>query len=436
MSQAGAGDEHAPAGTDAVAEPTPARRIRILHVEDDDQMLRLVRRMLPESRYEVLEVTNGFEALRRAPIERPDIVLLDLGLPEIDGYAVATKLRAQRELESTPIVAVTADGDRDRALALGCDGFIMKPLDVDLFQGQVAAYLAGHRDIRPSDTAEHLQTQARSLVDELERRVQELLQANARLAELDKLRREFIQNVTHELTTPLTPAMGYVQILRDGKAGPLTPLQEKCVRSMDVALRRLKLLIDDLLDVTRLEAGAFSLVLSLVNPSILLDEAIAVAAPQAEAKSIEVDRSAQATGRLRADVAKIIQALVQLLRNAVKFTPDGGKVFVEILQRPDQWFELSVYDSGVGIPPELVDRVFDPFFQADGSTTRRFGGVGIGLTIVRRIVEAHGGHVWAESPPREQPAGRYFRGSRIAIALPPSPPAHLLAIPGHAPSAR
>lgn len=406
----------------------PPPRIRIFYVEDDEQLVRLVREILPAERYEVRAAQNGFEALKRVEEEMPDLVLLDLGLPEIDGYAVATRLRTLPSMTRVPIIAVTADGDRERALALGCDGFIPKPFDVDLFQGQVANYLAGHKDTGPVAREGHLATHARTLVDELERRVQELLRTNARLSELDRLRREFIQNVTHELTTPLTPAMGYVQILRDQKAGPLTPLQAKCLDAMDVSLRRLKLLIDDLLDVTRLESGEFSLVLSHFHPSVILDEALALTVGPADAKSIEIERLAPETGRIRADLAKLIQALVQLLRNAVKFTPEGGKILVELSQRPDGWFEFGVFDSGVGIPSEKLDRVFDPFFQVDGSMTRRFGGVGVGLTIVRRIVEAHGGRVWAESPPAAQPEGRYFRGTRICIALPLQPPGHLAAM--------
>ena len=413
----------APVTTPREGEPLP--RIRIFYVEDDDQLVRLVREVLPEERYEVRDARNGFEALMRIEEEMPDLVLLDLGLPEIDGYAVATRLRAIPSLARVPIIAVTAHGDRERALALGCDGFIPKPFDVDLFQGQVANYLAGHKDTGPIAREGHLATHARTLVDQLERRVQELVRANARLSELDRLRREFIQNVTHELTTPLTPAMGYVQILRDQKAGPLTPLQQKCLDATDVSLRRLKLLIDDLLDVTRLESGEFSLSLSHFHPSVVLEEALALTLAPADAKSIEIERVIGETGRIRADLAKLIQALVQLLRNAVKFTPEGGKIFVEMGQRTDGWFEFFVYDSGVGIPAEKLDRIFDPFFQVDGSMTRRFGGVGVGLTIVRRIIEAHGGRVWAESPPAKQPEGRYFRGTRICVALPAQPPTHL-----------
>lgn len=404
-----------------------ARRVRIFYVEDDDQLVRLVRAMLPEDKYEIIDVRNGLEAIQRAPQESPDLLLIDLGLPEIDGYAVATRLRAVPALARAPFVAVTAHGDRERALALGCDGFIEKPFDIDLFPEQIAAYLAGQRDAATGDREPHYQNQARGLVDELERRIHELVKANSRLAELDRLRREFIQNVTHELTTPLTPAMGYVQILRDEKAGTLTPLQRKCLDAMDVSLRRLKLLIDDLLDITRLEAGEFSLVLSSLSPSVVIDEALSLVGVAAEAKSIQFERLLGTDARLRADLGKIIQAVVQLLRNAVKFTPDGGKVLVEARRRPDGWFEFLVYDSGVGIPVDMLDRVFDPFFQVDGSTTRRFGGVGIGLTIVRRIVEAHGGSVWAESPPGEQPPGRYYRGSRIGFALPPTPPANIAA---------
>src|SRR5262249_14499961 len=162
------------------------------------------------------------------------------------------------------------------------------------------------------------------LVDELTKRVQELLQANARLHELDRLRREFIQNITHELTTPLTPLLGYARILRGEKAGPLTPLQRRCIESIDLSSRRLKLLIDDLLEITRIEAGEFSLVLTELSPKAALEEALSLVGPQAESKSIAIEHQVSTEGAIRGDFSKVVQVLSHLLRNAVKFTPEGG----------------------------------------------------------------------------------------------------------------
>jgi signal transduction histidine kinase len=401
----------------------PARRTRILYVEDDELTIRLVHRLLPPEEFEVLDARSGLEALTVAPRVSPDLILLDLGLPELDGYAVVTKLRAYPDLARVPIVAFTAGGDRERALALGCDGFLEKPIEVHSFRDQLREYLSGKRDEAHEQREPELAAYARTLVDELEQRVRELSRANERLHELDRLRREFIQNITHELATPLTPIMGYLRILRSDKAGPLTDLQRRCIDSMDLSSRKLKLLIDDLLDMTRLEAGEFALVVSEVDPAAAVEEAVELVSSQFESKSISVERLVRTQEKLQADFGKVVQALTHLLRNAVKFTPDGGKVLVEVRRQPDGVTEFMVYDSGIGISPEMLERVFEPFFQADGSTTRRFGGVGIGLTIVRRLVEAHGGRVWAESPPSEQPPGRYYRGSRVGIALPPEPPA-------------
>jgi signal transduction histidine kinase len=396
------------------------RLIRILYVEDDEDNVRVVRRILPSDRFEVLEAHDGLEALERAPREAPDLILLDLGLPGLDGYAVATRLKSLPGLSRVPCVAVTAGGDRERALLLGCDGFLEKPFDVEQLPAQIEQYLAGRRE--EPQVAREPAEYARSLVGELERRIEELSRANERLHELDRLRREFIQNITHELATPLTPILGYARILRSGKSGPLTPLQHKCVDSMDLSARRLKLLIDDLLDITRLGAGEFALAVSTLMPSAVVEEAVEMVSAQAEAKAIAIDKSILAGEPFQADFGKVVQSLTHLLRNAIKFTPEGGKVLVECRPAAEGWTEFLVYDSGVGIPADMVQRVFEPFFQVDGSITRRFGGVGIGLTIVQRLVEAHGGTAWAESPPAEQPPGRYYRGSRVAFRLPPEPP--------------
>jgi len=155
-----------------------------------------------------------------------------------------------------PIVAITAEGNRDASLAVGCDGFLQKPIDARSFADTVRGYLEGRRERAEPDAAnEQLRLQTQRIVSHLEQKVAELLAANKRLLELDQAKKEFYRNISHELATPMTPIVGYLKLLVDGELGELTTPQHKALRAMDDCVQRLRRLIDSLLDVTALETG-------------------------------------------------------------------------------------------------------------------------------------------------------------------------------------
>src|SRR5690606_30059404 len=180
----------------------------------------------------------------------------DIAIPGLDGYEVTLRLRSEAELSNVPIVAITAEGNRDTSLAVGCDGFLQKPIDARSFAKTVQGYLSGRREHVPEEqTGTHLRLQSQRIVAHLEEKIAELSAANARLVELDQARKEFYRNVSHELATPMTPIVGYLKLLRDAELGPLTPPQEKSLKAMDECVQRLRGLIDNLLDVTGIETG-------------------------------------------------------------------------------------------------------------------------------------------------------------------------------------
>lgn len=229
----------------------------------------------------------------------------------------------------------------------------------------------------------------------------------ASLESAERRRRELLSDVAHELRTPLATIEGYVEGLRDGvvAADPST------WELLQTETRRLGRLVDDLQEVSRAEERQLELQISEVEPRWLLDAALRGAAPAYEAKGVRlVTGGVQRLPSVRVDPDRIGEVLANLFDNALRHTPPGGRVEVSAERRGDV-VELSVSDTGEGIPREHLERVFERFFRSDPARSRATGGSGIGLTIARALVEAHGGSLRAES----EGAGR---GTRFVVALP------------------
>jgi signal transduction histidine kinase len=399
---------------------------KILHIEDDPANRLLVRKLLAPAGFDVIDASDGLDGIRKARAERPDLVLIDIAIPGLDGYEVTLRLRAEPELVGVPIVAVTAEGNRETSLAVGCDGFLQKPIDARSFASIVQNYLSGARDSSPPGTpGEHLRLQSQRIVGHLEEKIAELSNANARLMELDTARKEFYRNISHELATPMTPIVGYVKLLIDRELGPLTAPQDKALRAMDECVQRLRGLIDNLLDVTGIETGRLRFAYREFDLAELVRRTVARhAARFEEARVSIVSELPREPLRSVGDADRLARAIDQLLDNAAKFTPSGGVVGVRTRRLPSGQFEVCIADTGPGVPQETLAWLFEPFYQVDGSPTRSHGGTGVGLTIVRGIARGHGGEARAASPAGEQIGGIRFDGAAFYVVLPeqPQPP--------------
>lgn len=409
--------------------------VRILYIEDNPENLLLIRRVLERKGYKVIAAQTGMEGLELAAQMLPDLILLDINLPEFDGYALATRLKATEGLRNTPIVAVTANvmaGAKERSLVAGCDGYIEKPIDVLQFPEQIAAFLSGKRErIESLDTERtYLRELSSNAVQQLEAKIRELGQANAELRELDRLKGEFLQNISHELRTPLTPINGYLEMLITGEMGPLTSTQKDALAAIDRSSRRLAELIDRLLDFTRLASGRTDISRKPFQAAEWAAEIETACRAQAEEKGGRLTYEVMGLPEtLTGDRARLTQLVLNLVQNALKFTPadrnvkvsvgmtDGAEMlarYSDVLTRPvdtgSRWLHLTVEDEGIGIAKEHQRKIFDRFYQVDGSLTRRFGGMGMGLALVRMIAEAHGGQEWVESEPG--------KGSRFHVIIP------------------
>jgi signal transduction histidine kinase len=282
---------------------------------------------------------------------------------------------------------------------------------------------------------------------ELQDKTTRLEQTLTRLKEVDRLKSNFLATMSHELRTPLTSIIGYSEMLAEGIAGPLAPEQQEYVRTIHAKGEQLLRLIMGLLDLSKLESGTMSLRQAPAQIGPILKEVMSTLTPVARKKEVDLELvTDDLPCELAADAERLRQVFVNLVDNAVKFTPKGGKVtlrsrvmessaapgdddddgFGAVLLAPSlKQVEVTVSDTGIGIPSGERPKVFDAFYQVDSSSTREYGGTGLGLSIVKRIVDAHGGNVRVES---NQPNGTVFvvvlpsaqaRRARLPSRVPP-----------------
>ncbi len=288
--------------------------------------------------------------------ENPAVILLNFSRPGHDGLETAAHIRGRR---------VRAADEQER--------------------GPPPASIAGPVDCLPVPVVpEALRTKVRLFVD--------LQQANAQVAQLNE---QFLAIMLHELRTPLNAILGWTTLLRTGRVDG--PTAERALETIERNARAQTHLIDELQDLARVVTGNLQLELADVDPHGVVEAAVADQAPAAEARPLRLHSEfAPPAVSVRADFARLRQVIGNLLANAIRLSPEGGQVTLRV-DSGAQAVRISVADTGPGIAPELLPRLFDRFGQDDGAAGRRRGGRGLGLTIVRRLVELHGGTVSADS---------------------------------------
>jgi signal transduction histidine kinase len=416
-----------------------ARR-RILYVEDDVTSRMLVSQVLYTAGYDVIEAEDGMAGIHMAQETRPDLILMDINMPGLDGYAAATKIKGLPGLADTPIIAMTAnvvEGDRERALTAGCDGYLPKPIDIDALPDQINEFLGGRRE-RVDEEAErsYLREHSQRLVDRLEEQI-------AALTRSDEMKSRFIAIAAHELRTPVTVIRGYLDILLDptGPLGEADPDATVLLEGIYDGVRRLHEIVKDMLDVTRIEAKTLDLKIAPVRLDDVAGKAVALHRKNAVRRNLTLTlEPMRHLPTIWGDGARIQQALGHLIINAIKYTPDGGSITVSgrilsqeqldvtTLDRPldDHFVEVIVADTGIGIDPSEQEHIFEQFYEVQDprfhSTSKiefMGGGAGLGLAITRGVAEAHGGWVWVECDgydPDRCP------GSRFHVVLPVGAP--------------
>jgi signal transduction histidine kinase len=301
------------------------------------------------------------------------------------------------------VVGEEADGKYGRALkALDNQGFydfLAAPLRIgDEYIGTLYLFTKPGHHFRKSDVIllKSLTTQLSIAIKNV-LFTQDLREANEELMHLDQLKSDFLATMSHELRTPLTSIIGYSDMLLSGMTGEVSEKQKGFLRSILNSGETLLHLINDILDLTKIEAGKLELTREPVDLRSALISVLSVVKPRANDKNLRISTFLpRDLAPLHADPAKLGQIMMNLLSNAIKYTPDGGAISVEARPRGTT-IEIRVVDTGIGIAPEDLERIFERFTQVDSSATRSQGGTGLGLAITKDLIELHGGTVSVQS---------------------------------------
>jgi len=417
------------------------RPVDILLVDDHEENLLALEAILTDESYNLVRARSGREALREVLARDFAIILLDVAMPHLDGYETASIIRQRERSRDTPIIFLTANYRTDthvfRGYSVGAVDYIFKPFSPDVLKSKVAVFveLYNKREALKRHS-EALQRAHDELEDRVRARTREIATANealraeivereriererldllereqrarAEAESVNRLKDEFLATLSHELRTPLNAILGWSHLLTSGKTNPATSQRAlNVIRNNAMAQSQL---IEDILDVSRIIGGKLRIGVRAVDLAEVIDAALDSVSPAIDAKAITIERDLEPLDPIAGDPDRLRQVFWNLLSNAVKFTPRDGRVTVRLRREGDDAV-VSVEDTGIGISPDFLPYVFDRFRQADGSATRRHGGLGLGMAIVRYLVELHGGTVRAESEGES-------RGAKFTVALP------------------
>lgn len=418
-----------------IAEP-----VDVLAVDDNPTNLLALENLLAHLGVNLVKAHSGDEALRNILERDFAVVLLDIQMPGLNGFDTARLIRTRERSRHMPIIFLTAfSHDQvqvERGYELGAVDFLFKPIVPAILQSKVGVFLDLHRKTREIIRQAELLQQAaarehqRSLNDarrrweherllsemEQERRVaaerdelvRELQKAAAELQEADKRKDEYLAMLAHELRNPLAPIVTALGLVGRRVADPLLA---KSVRAAERQALHMSNLIRDLLDVSRINQGKIALHREAAALTCLIQQALDTCSPTISSKNQRMEVEFPPTEiYLDVDPTRMIQILANLIHNASKYSHPGGNLSLACGVEGSE-LTVTVEDDGVGIPPEKLEKIFEAFIQLDSSTDRGMGGLGLGLTLVRRLAELHGGDVSAQSDGEGT-------GARFTVRLP------------------
>ena len=346
---------------------------RLLIVDDVPDNLFLVRTILEEEGYEIITLSNGQDALKIIETEPPDLILLDVMMPVMDGYEVTRRVRAMKDLPFIPILLITAY-DRANAvkgLDLGEDEFIRKPIEAD----------------------------------ELLARVRSLLRLKHSIAERDRIdrqRQDFVSRLTHDLRTPLVAADRMLGLLQDGVLGEVSPEICEALKIMGRSNSNLLEMVNKLLDVYRYESGSKTINLQSLDLKELLDQVVQELKPIAISKNLELNADLEDICLVKGDRLELLRVFNNLIGNALKFT-ESGSVHVSLKSDRSEAI-IAIADTGTGVPLEEQPFLFQRFSQGNHQKQ----GSGLGLYLSHYIVNAHNGKILVKSPNLDSRKGSTF----------------------------
>lgn len=384
---------------------------RILIVDDEGCKRQVLAAMLGPQGFLILTAQSGEEALTLVARDPPDLIVLDLIMPGMDGCRVAAILKGDFATRHIPIIMVTALDDREarlKGLEAGAEDFLSTPVDRAELCARVRNLL------RLKDYGEHFDRYSQRLEGEVASRTADLVEsarsltlALERAEHANRVQENLLARVSHELRTPLNSILGWADLLERDTSPALLHRGLPVIKRNALAQEQV---IKSLLDASSIDAGHLRLETRATDLGLVVRTALEIVRPAAGAKRLSIVSTGEGPAIVLGDPARLQQVVWNLLANAVKFTPEGGTIYVHLLSSGGR-VRLEVSDDGIGIAPEFLPHVFSEFSQADTSPARKHMGLGLGLTIVRRLIEMHGGTVSAFS------AG-IDKGVTFAVELP------------------
>ncbi|MEO6906764.1 MAG: hybrid sensor histidine kinase/response regulator [Abditibacteriaceae bacterium] len=373
---------------------------QVLVVDDIEANRKVLFYRLEEQGHAVVMARNGIEALEKMQSQSFDLVLLDIMMPEMDGYAVLERLKSDKVLQHVPVVVISALDEMDsvvRCIEMGAEDYLSKPFNPALLKARVSACL----DKKHSHDREiHLFEQ---------------LQENfSRLEELENWRDDLTHMIIHDLRTPLTSVMMGMQTLE--VVGDINDEQKEVLDMAVSGGETLLNMINDLLDIEKINSGSLQLDYSTFDIADLVASSVDQVNSLLKDKNLKlVQQVMEDSFLMTGDESKLRRTVVNLLGNAIKFTPKGGTVTIEV-RRDQKAHELhvSISDTGEGIPAQWLTRIFDKFGQVQSRKGGRMASTGLGLTFCKAAVEAHGGEIGVES--------ELGKGSTFYFTIPLEPP--------------
>ena len=421
----------------------PAEPVSILLVDDRPENLLALEAILEPLGQRLVRATSGDEALRRLLVQDFALILLDVQMPGMNGFEAAELIKARERSRSIPIIFLTAINKEDayvfRGYEVGAVDYLFKPFNPEVLRSKVAVFVDLHhkreqlrrqeqalreserRELELSMRTQLLEHEARSAAEleavnaQLQALNSELQERQAALERAMTARSRFYASMSHELRTPINAIIGYNTLLLDGIYGPLSDQQQHGIARTHHAARHLLELVNDVLDLSKIEAGKFELSVQPVAFPALVEDLFVTVRPMADEHGSPLTLQHTA-GRvtLDTDPRRVRQILLNLLSNAIKFGA-GRPIEVATRALDDGGLELAVCDHGQGISPEDLPRIFDEFVQlAHSGNTAQPTGTGLGLPISKRLSELLGGSLTAESTRGE--------GSTFRLRLPARAP--------------
>lgn len=358
---------------------------RILVVDDEKEIREFLSKALTRiAGFHVEVAEDGDDALKRIERDKLDLILTDLKMPRMDGLKLITEIAKTKPEILT--VLMTGHGTIDSALEAmkrGASDYLTKPINLD-----------------------ELVLRVQKVLDEKQRFVSlkeyisQLESANQKLKRVDEMKSEFVSVASHELRTPLATIKNAVELVLKGKAGEVSDIQAHFLIMAEKNIHRLTNILNNLLDLSKIESGKMGMKFEELDLRVSIDFVLSSLKSQADGKSIRLEMEVpEDLPFVYGDREKVEQMLINLIGNAIKFTPEGGKVVVaaRLLEKTENAVGISVQDTGIGIPEDQLEKVFEKFHQVERPLRHSASGTGLGLAITKGLVEAHQGRIWVES---------------------------------------